>query len=177
MPSAAEKMTWSDERRAAHRAKQAAAMREKRKDPDFAEKCREYTRARTKRIMADPEKLEKKRAYERNLRAKRVQSEPGFTRRERSKSYKCRYGVDFDQREAMLEEQGGKCRLCSLPIVFGKPSKSGGAHLDHCHETGRVRSVLCGKCNMSLGYFGDDPKRLRAAAEYLEIHRRLAGAK
>jgi hypothetical protein len=176
MPSAAEKSAWTDEQRAAYRAKQAAAMRKRRKDPEFAEKCRAYARERTKRIMADSEKLEKKRAYERNLRAKRMASEPGFKRAERSKSYKQRYGVDFDQREVMLEEQGGKCRLCSLPIVFGKPSKSGGAHLDHCHETGRVRSVLCGRCNMSLGYFGDDPKRLRAAAEYLEIHRRLAGA-
>lgn len=126
--------------------------------------------------MADPVLHAAKKAAERASRVSRIARRPDYLLSERDKAHKNRYGIDLSQRAAMLEEQGGRCRLCAAPVVFGKPSKTGGAHLDHCHRTGQVRSVLCGKCNMSLGFFGDDPKRLRAAAEYLEVHARLAGA-
>lgn len=48
---------------------------------------------------------------------------------------------DFDQ---MLIEQSGRCALCSAPMK--KP------HLDHCHESGRIRGLLCQDCNVSLGW-------------------------
>ncbi|WP_335755288.1 endonuclease VII domain-containing protein [Streptomyces niveus] len=42
------------------------------------------------------------------------------------------------------------------------------AHVDHCHETGRVRGVLCFNCNSAIGKLGDDPDTLRRATAYLE---------
>lgn len=40
--------------------------------------------------------------------------------------------------------------------------------IDHCHETGKVRGVLCFACNTALGKLGDDPERIRALAAYVE---------
>ena len=42
--------------------------------------------------------------------------------------------------------------------------------IDHNHETGKVRALLCGPCNVALGGFRESPTLLRAAAEYIESH-------
>jgi hypothetical protein len=65
----------------------------------------------------------------------------------------------------MLAAQDERCAICRSPDWPGKDSRP---HVDHDHETGRVRGLLCGLCNNGLGQFKDDPARLRAAADYLE---------
>lgn len=63
--------------------------------------------------------------------------------------------------EAAAMREGQVCRLCGH-----------NEHLvvDHCHVTGRIRDVLCGWCNSGLGFFRDNPKLLREAALYVELH-------
>ena len=63
----------------------------------------------------------------------------------------------------MLEAQGGTCAICQ-----SAPAE----HVDHDHDTGAVRALLCFNCNGGLGQFRDDPAVLRAAADYVEEHRR-----
>lgn len=75
-----------------------------------------------------------------------------------------RYGIKFslEEYDQMLQAQKGLCALCrQLP-------KSRSLHVDHDHETGRVRGLLCMKCNRALGYLQDSPVLLRTAAKYLE---------
>lgn len=69
------------------------------------------------------------------------------------------YGVSAEQFNQMMNEQKGHCKICKT-LMF-KPC------IDHCHASGRVRGLLCGRCNSGLGYFQDDTVLLLAAVEYL----------
>ncbi|MFI6060209.1 endonuclease VII domain-containing protein [Streptomyces sp. NPDC051286] len=69
------------------------------------------------------------------------------------------YGMTEAERDEMISSQMGICTIClAAPAV----------HVDHCHETGRVRGVLCFNCNSAIGKMGDDPDTLRRAIAYLE---------
>ena len=71
--------------------------------------------------------------------------------------------VDYDR---MLAEQRGVCKICKMGSTCkGKPER---LSVDHNHETGKVRGLLCRRCNRALGAFRDNPDVLRAAIEYLE---------
>ncbi len=72
-------------------------------------------------------------------------------------------GIAEDDYWAMLEAQRGLCAICER-----KPHGKSRLHIDHNHETGAFRGLLCISCNPGIGYFQDDPERLRAAAAYLE---------
>lgn len=72
------------------------------------------------------------------------------------------YGISWSDFDRMVLEQEGACALCGE-----SPDRW---HVDHDHNTGRVRALLCHKCNVALGWFDDDPALLRRAANYLEAH-------
>lgn len=73
-----------------------------------------------------------------------------------------RYKAQREQIEALLAEQGGVCanRGHTVPLTFTRivdgTLHPGNTHIDHDHDTGEVRFLLCGPCNTSLGRFGDD---------------------
>lgn len=77
---------------------------------------------------------------------------------------KYNYGVTQDEYEEMHANQSGLCAICKIPS-----DKT--LHIDHDHDTGKVRALLCGYCNTALGGFRDDPEILRRAAQYVEDHR------
>ncbi len=77
----------------------------------------------------------------------------------RSFHLKRRYGVDATEVEWMILQQGGKCAVCRE-----RPAK----HVDHDHDTKKVRGILCFNCNRGLGYFKDDIVLMCMAADYLE---------
>jgi hypothetical protein len=71
-----------------------------------------------------------------------------------------RYGIGADDFDRLVAEQGGVCAIC------GKPDPE---HVDHSHDTGEVRGILCFNCNGGLGQFRDSIDTLRSAATYLEF--------
>lgn len=68
------------------------------------------------------------------------------------------YDISLSQVIAILEEFDNKCAVCSSTERLV---------IDHCHETGRVRGVLCGKCNSALGFVDDSTERLGDLIDYL----------
>jgi len=66
---------------------------------------------------------------------------------------------DFDK---MMKFQGGVCAISKIP------PKNFRLNIDHCHKSGKIRGLLSMSMNRGLAYFNDNPKLLRAAADYLE---------
>ena len=77
---------------------------------------------------------------------------------------KHRYGIDREDYGRMIERQNNACALC-------REEFSNNIQVDHCHNTGKIRGLLCRTCNVGLGHFGEDIERLRAAIEYLRKHK------
>lgn len=73
------------------------------------------------------------------------------------------YGISVADYDQMLQAQDGRCAICSSEV--GAKGKS--LAVDHCHETGAVRGLLCARCNVGLGMFQDDVARMRLAIDYL----------
>jgi len=71
-----------------------------------------------------------------------------------------KFGVALD---TLVKLQHGRCALCETTQPSGR-----GWHLDHDHETGKVRGALCSNCNLGLGLLGDTVAALRNAVAYLE---------
>jgi hypothetical protein len=67
----------------------------------------------------------------------------------------------------MLVMQDSKCAICARHIDELPKTLD----VDHCHTTGKVRGLLCGKCNMGIGYFQDNTKTINKALAYLESHK------
>jgi Recombination endonuclease VII len=117
--------------RAAHRTAILEAARQRyASDPEYRRKVLEYNRARR---SANPARA-RRRAH--------------------------RYGLSWEELEAMSARQGGACAICRQ-----KPAR--GLVIDHCHLRKKVRRLLCDMCNLGLGHFRDDPRLLQAAIEYI----------
>lgn len=74
------------------------------------------------------------------------------------------YGIKQDDYNYMLVMQSDRCAIC---LTDEKPGR-GYWHIDHDHETGKVRGLLCNSCNRGMGLLGDDPLNLASATKYLE---------
>jgi hypothetical protein len=87
-----------------------------------------------------------------------------WDRHRRKSVLKRRYNMTLEQFDALLASQGGVCAICRNPPTDPRGFRP---HVDHDHATGKVRGVLCWKCNSGLGSFRDSPDLLAAAIAYL----------
>lgn len=84
-----------------------------------------------------------------------------------------RFGLTLEEYEVMFAAQNGCCAIC---FVSGKGRGRGILRtlcVDHCHETGRVRGLLCADCNTSIGLMRENITALKSAINYLTIHGEL----
>lgn len=76
------------------------------------------------------------------------------------------YGIEPEDYDRMLEEQNGGCYVCGK-----KPTEKRALHIDHDHNTGKVRGLLCSNHNRGLGLFNDDIRLIVKVLDYLVRHR------
>ena len=80
---------------------------------------------------------------------------------------KLKYGLTLEEITKLLDTQNGCCAICDEPISFIANDKRSKPHVDHDHETGIVRGLLCLTCNTGLGMFRDSKNLLEQASVYL----------
>lgn len=120
------------------------------RDPGAAARAQRLWRAR------NPEKLAE---YQRRYYLKGPKKKLDIRDRRRVRNF----GVSSEVMAAMLDWQGGACRICRR--TFSEPKLP--PAIDHDHSSGLVRGLLCHQCNLGLGNFRDNPAFLLAAIEYL----------
>jgi hypothetical protein len=76
------------------------------------------------------------------------------------------YGLTIDDYESLLKKQNYKCAICGSDNTKSKISNR--FYVDHDHETGKIRGLLCSNCNFALGHFNDNIDILLKAISYLE---------
>jgi Recombination endonuclease VII len=84
---------------------------------------------------------------------------------DRKSHLKRKYGMTVEQYDEMLAAQGGGCFIWKRP-----PREDMSLHVDHDHSTGKVRGILCFRCNNALADFQEDVRLLAKAAAYLDRH-------
>lgn len=155
--------------------KPADAFRYRRKDGRSGYRvkmCRACEVKETKEYMKSPKGRETRRRYHQKFR----QSEAGkaWQKRRYARSKESgkqlrgnlkKFGLTLEDFNRMSEQQNGLCAICrNPPVDYERLS------VDHCHTSGKVRALLCARCNSGLGYFYEDTERLEAAINYLKEH-------
>lgn len=80
------------------------------------------------------------------------------------------YGITLETYTEMFEQQSGKCRGCNR----SQEELNHPLHVDHCHSTGRIRGLLCRKCNSALGLVNDSAEVLENLKNYLNSDKSVA---
>lgn len=100
-------------------------------------------------------------AYQREYR-KTIPTEQRRANRRRY-GLKYNYNLTVEEYEAMYEKQERCCAICKDEL----PMHGKNVHVDHCHESGNVRGILCTRCNVGIGQLRHDPQIIEAAITYL----------
>lgn len=125
--------------------------------PSYKNRCKDCVNIKRKEWeLKNPDR---RREYKREWQRKPEQVEKRkIKHRERA------YKLSETDYQTMLGEQGHLCKLCENPLIKGYNT----IHIDHCHETGRVRGILCQPCNQGIGFLRHDEEILRKAIVYVK---------
>ena len=115
------------------------------------------------------EVLAKVRARSKGRHKKRY-ADPSYRRQVKDWGVRKLYGISLEEYEKRLAGQNNLCAICG-ELMDGEGATSRAPVLDHCHKEKRLREFVHQSCNRGIGYFGDDPEKLRRAAAYLERHK------
>lgn len=136
-------------------------------------RCKECARSEARRWYN--ENLDRARAKQRDWTARNHERKKARDRAygrenphiKRNGRYKYEFGITLAEFDEMVLAQGGVCAACKQPETAIYNGKVRNLCVDHDHETGRVRGLLCTCCNTALGLLGEDLDRIEALRHYL----------
>ena len=114
-----------------------------------------------KKRNGDPGKMSRCRSCE--CEVKKLKYNPEKQRRQVLKK---NFDLTPEDYESILSAQGGSCAICGTTNFLYSRGKR--PHIDHCHQSGKIRGLLCGHCNIGLGQFFDNVALLGNAITYLK---------
>lgn len=122
------------------------------------------------REPVDPFRQKQREAYRRHYLTHKDQ----YSLRARRQHLAEKYGVSLEFYDARYAELDGRCASCGLLEISTDPrnGKVRNLAVDHNHETGEIRDLICNACNTSLGLLKEDPERMEALAAYIRKHTR-----
>lgn len=130
----------------------------------------EKRKAYMKAYYADPvNKERRKENYRKRIEHYRARDKAHYhltKERHRELHIAKRYGMSVEAYRLLLENHGGLCGICGNP----ETAKNKTLSVDHNHRTGKVRGLLCGRCNKTIGFFHEDLELLEKAKKYLLLH-------
>jgi hypothetical protein len=134
-------------------------------------RCRPCNRKHPAEYVRSPDNKEKKRVRDQRRHERRMRS-PEERAKMRAAALKRNYNITPEEYDALFQKQGGVCAICGQPetAMDKRLGRQRNLHVDHDHETGKVRALLCSNCNQGLGHFKDSLRLLAAAFFYLEQH-------
>lgn len=136
---------------------------------DGLTKAQRYYRKHRDKILAKHKELrqenpEKFRDWSKNWRDNNPDAD-------RARHLMREYGITVEQYNAMEVQQGGVCAICKQPETQERNGVEYRLAVDHCHKTGKVRGLLCFKCNSAMGSFEKRDVPLANVEKYLEAYR------
>lgn len=143
--------------------------KDKNSSDGYTYQCKACRNAKYKEYYhANADKMKEKRESTKEYR-KEYYNDPERKLQYRRKYIEREFGIKYEQYDQMLEKQKGVCAICGCPET--KPNAKYLA-VDHNHETGLVRGLLCNNCNRALGLLKDNKEILQNAIKYLEKYER-----
>jgi len=126
---------------------------------EFDEKKQEFLRKRDREVyhVKRKDKPEYKKAQKATYEKHKEKNKPI----QRNRMLKRKYGLTLEEYKYLFEEQNGVCAICKTTEECRMLA------VDHNHESGKVRGLLCGSCNRALGLLKDNPELLSRAKEYV----------
>ena len=148
-----------EDRRAKDRERTAKYRREN------PEKVKEIQKRSQDRIKDNPERLSKLREWQSQYRENNRRALSDGERQRR-------FGITPERYSELLESQNGACAICKQPETATRLGKVKALAVDHCHQSGAIRGLLCADCNTGIGKLKENIDIFKSAIQYLEYHSR-----
>lgn len=142
--------------------------KDKRSGDGYTYWCKECRNEHNRKYLKENPEKAKEHNDKWKERRKEYYKRPENAIKLRNSHLKRNFNITVEEYNQMFKEQNGVCAICGSPEVS---DRNFNLCIDHDHETGKIRGLLCNKCNRGLGYFLDNPKILENALKYLLKHK------